>query len=609
MKKARWLPAGALLLIPCTLSASELPTQIAPVIVTATRTAQTADETLASVTVFTREDIEARQARSVQDLLQGVPGLAISNNGGPGKATSLFLRGTNSDHLLVLIDGVKVGSATLGTTEFQLIPIDQIERVEIVRGPRSSLYGSEAIGGVIQIFTRKGGGPLRRVFSLGGGRYHTYESLIGFSGGGERGWFNLTASGNGTQGFNACNGEPGVGGCFTLEPDKDSYRSLSGALQAGYRFENGVEVGLHALRTQGDSEFDGDFQNQTDFVQQVLGGKLRFSPLAFWEMSLQAGHSRDDSDNLKDGLFQTRFETERNTATWQNDVALGTNHLLTAGLDYQDDRIDSSEAFTVTSRDSGGLFGQYRGNWGAHDLLGSLRYDDNQQFGGHTTGNAAWGYRFGQGLRLVASYGTAFKAPTFNQLYFPGFGNPNLGPEESESFEAGLQGTLAGSQWSLYLYETRIDELIAFDAATFAPANVDKARIRGLEATGAARFIGWDLEASLTLLDPQNRSDGPAHGNVLPRRAEQALRLDLARGLGRYRVGGTLFAEGRRFDDLANTQRLSSYATVDLRGEYSLTPHWNLQARLANVLDQQYETAAFYNQPGRSLMVTLRYQP
>lgn len=606
--KKRCLPAAALLLLG---AHSAFATDLDPIIVTATRTAQTADETLASVTVITREKIERQQASSVQDVLRGVAGLAIANTGGLGKATSVFLRGTESDHVLVLIDGVKVGSATLGTTAFQHIPVEQIERIEIVRGPRSSLYGSEAIGGVIQIFTRKGGGALKPFFSIGGGSHQTYSASAGVSGGGERGWFNVSASGIDTGGFNACDGRPppGGAGCFTYEPDKDGYRNLSGSLRAGYRFDNGLEMDVRALRAEGKNEFDGRFVNESESVQQILGGTLRFSPADRWHITLTAGRSRDESDNFKDGAFRSRFDTERDTLSFQNDLSFAPDHLLTVGADYQDDRIDSTTAYAVTSRDNTGLFTQYQGRFGAHDVQLSLRRDDNKQFGNRNTGGAAWGYAPSEGLRLTASYGTAFKAPTFNELYFPGFGNPNLRPEESRSFELGLGGKAVWGRWSLNAYETRVDDLIAFDAATWAPVNIDQARIRGLEAVLGTQLGGWDLNTNLTLLDPENRSVGANDGNVLPRRARQSLRLDADRDFGRYRLGATLLAAGKRYDDLANTRALGGYATIDLRAEVALAKDWRVQARVENLFDKDYQTAAFYNQPGRGLYLTLRYQP
>ena len=587
------------------------PTELDPVVVTATRTAETADQTLASVTVIDRADIERMQARSVPDALRGIPGLSISNSGGRGQPTTFFLRGTDSDHVLVLIDGVKVGSPTLGPAPFQDYPIDQIERIEVVRGPRSSLYGSEAIGGVIQIFTRKGGGPLTPRVSLGGGSYRTFNGSFGLAGGGNEGWFDAGVRYEDSGGFNACNGEPAVAGCFVFEPDHDGYRNVAGHARAGYRLGDGATVDVHWMRSNTDTEFDGtEFGgNESSTVQQVLGAKASLYPLKDWNLTLAGGRSWDQLDVSYQGSFLDRFDTTRDTLSWQNDVSLGNNHVLTAGIDYQHDRVDSTVDYTEDSRSNTGVFGQYQAGVGNHLVKASLRHDHNEQFGGHTSGEGSWGYTLANGLRVTASYGTAFKAPTFNDLYFPFFGNPNLDPETSRSAELGVAGEWGVAQWSVNVYQTDIDDLIAFDATAQAAANIDSARIRGLEAVGSTRIASWDLSANLTLLDPKNRSSGPTKGNLLPRRPEQSFRLDLDRTFGHFLVGGTLLAAGRRFDDFANEIRLDPYAVVDLRAEYDLTKSLRLQGRVENLFDEDYETAAYYNQPGRSLYLTLRYQP
>ncbi|NOX09106.1 MAG: TonB-dependent vitamin B12 receptor [Gammaproteobacteria bacterium] len=609
----RRLCVGPLFLFSSLLVAGEtaVPT-LDPIIITATRTAQTADESLASVTVITRNDIERQQAQSVQDLLRGVPGLAMSNNGGAGKATSIFLRGTESDHVLVIIDGIKVGSATSGTFAFQDIPVEQIERIEIVRGPRSSLYGSEAIGGVIQIFTRKGDGAggFKPFFSVGAGSYQTYNTSAGVTASNDKGWFSLAANAQNTEGFNACAGILSAA-CFTVEPDKDGYRNTSTSLRAGYRFDSGLEIDAHALRSNSNTEFDGGFVNESTSVQQVLGTTLRYSPMDIWQSSLAIGRSRDDSDNFKDGAYKTRFNTERDTISWQNDISIGGGQLLTLGVDYQDDKVDSSTAYVINSRDNKGFFAQYQGMFNAHDLQLSLRRDDNEQFGGNTTGGLAWGYALNNDTRLTASYGTGFKAPTFNELYWPadpvwgGGGNPALQPEKSRSLELGITGRASLGRWALNVYETRIKNLIS----GWPPVNVNDARIRGLEAVLGTQLIGWDVDANLGLLDTENRAVGANFGNVLPRRAKQSLRVDVNRQFGLYRFGASLFAEGKRYDDTANTRRLGGYATLDLRAEYLFVKDWRVQARIENLLDKDYNTAAFYNQPGRGLYVTLRYQP
>ncbi|HEX4889629.1 MAG TPA: TonB-dependent receptor plug domain-containing protein, partial [Alphaproteobacteria bacterium] len=237
--------SGALLYSSISIAADAPDKAPLSIVVTPTRTAQTADASLASVSVVNRAQIEQRQSRTIADALSGLPGLDFSVNGGRGTASQVFMRGTESDHVLVLVDGVKIGSATLGQSPFEHLPISQIERIEVVRGPRSSLYGSEALGGVIQIFTRKGGGKLAPSFSVTGGSHETGEATVGLSGGGANSWFNLSASGTDTQGINACRGVLNRAGCFVNEPDKDAYRSVSGNARAGMRFENGAELDAH----------------------------------------------------------------------------------------------------------------------------------------------------------------------------------------------------------------------------------------------------------------------------------------------------------------------------------------------------------------------------
>lgn len=590
------------------------------VIVTATRTAQTADETLVPVTVITREDIERTQAATVAEALRSVPGLFVSSNGGAGKATSVFMRGTESDHVLVLLDGIKIGSATSGTTPFENLPIELIERIEVVRGPRASLYGSEALGGVIQIFTRKGGGALTPSFSLSAGNDQTWKGSATLSGGGSKSWLSASVSAMDTEGFNACDGKPGPngGGCFTLEPDRDGYEERAASLRAGTRFGKGHSIEAFALRSEGKNEFDGKFQNQSETMQQVLGARLNLHVLESWSMTFQAGRSQDESDYFKDGVFSSTFDTERDTLSWQNDIQIGKRQLLSLGIDRQTDRVDSADilsfrpgfqGYTVTERDNTGVFAQYQAYFGAHELQAALRHDDNEQFGEKTTGNLNWGYDLGDGLRLTAGYGTAFKAPSFNELYYPGFGNPNLAPESSRTVEFGLKGKTGWGVWGIQAFQTDIDDLIAFNAATFAPDNVNEARIRGFEGTLAAHVAGFDLNAALTLLEPENRSAGANQGKVLPRRARESLSLDVDRRLGVWSFGASLYAAGKRYDDLANTVELDPYATLDLRAEYAIQRDWRLQAKLINLFDADYETAAWYNQPGRGFLVTLRYQP
>ncbi len=590
-----------------------------PVIVTATRTAQTADETLASATVITQADIARLQARSVEDLLRGVPGLNIVNNGGPGKQTSFFLRGTESDHVLVLIDGVRVGSVTSGTTSFENIPIQQIDRIEIVRGPRSSLYGSEAIGGVIQIFTRKGGGQIKPNFSFGGGSYNSINGSAGLAGGGDRGWFNINMSGIGTRGFNACTGSE-TAGCFMTEAsrvddqDKDGYRNLASSLRAGYRFNQAFEVDAHFLHSAGDTQFDGGYANRSKLKQQVLGGSIRYSPFSFWQLNLTAGRSFEKldtykierSEQIRRSTFLSQFDSIRDSVFLQNNFSIGNHQLLTAGIDYFNDQVKSTESYLETSRRNWGLFAQHQAAIAAHNLQLSMRWDHNEQFGKWVTGGIGWGYAITQNLRLTANFGNAFKAPNFNELYFPFSGNPNLRPESSRSFEMGITSTTKLGKWSINAYETHINNLITFDIQTFSSINVDRARIQGLESVFNTQILNWTINANFTLLNPENASS--PDDKILPRRAKHIFRIDADRQFNHYTLGGTFLAEGKRFDDTENTRLLNGFVRVDLRAEYAFAQNWRLQARLENLFNEHYETAAFFNQPGRNVFFTLRYQ-
>ena len=580
-------------------------------LVTATRSVQTTQQSLAAVTVFDRAQIEQSQATSVPELLKKVPGVSFANNGGPGKHTSLFMRGSESDHVLVLIDGIKIGSATSGGAALQDLPLELIERIEVVRGPRSSLYGSEAIGGVIQIFTRKGkGSGAKPFFSAGYGTHDSYTGSAGISGGDGKAWYSLGLSGADSDGINV---KPVSSSGY--EDDADGYRNLSAALSAGYRFDNGLELDANLLQAKSHNDFDqvnrartSGFRANANGESRVFGSRARFSPLDPWLVTLQAGRSEDKSDGYLDGHFDSRFDSRRDSASWQNDLTLAVGHSLILGVDYQRDEVNGNTPYAEDSRDNKGAFTQYLGTVERHDWQLSLRRDDNQQFGQHDTGNIGYGYALTDWLRGTISYGTAFKAPTFNELYFPNYGNPQLDAETSRSLEVGLAGQHGWGHWAVNAFRTRIDDLIAYDSSIRGPANVDEARIRGIEWVLGSRLLGLDWNANYTVMEPENRSGGANDGNELARRAKQIFNLDLDRRLGAFSLGASLHAEGQRYDDLANTKELSGYASLDLRGEYRISPEWRLQTRVANLLDADYETAEGYNQPGQALYLSVRYQ-
>ncbi len=585
------------------------PVELDRIVVTATRTAQAEDETLASVTVIDREQIDRLQPASLPELLRGMPGIAIANNGGPGKQSSVFVRGASGSQVLVLVDGIRIGSASAGLVAFQDIPVDQIERIEIARGPFSSLYGSEALGGVIQIFTRRPEGAFSPHASAAIGSFGMRRGSAGIAGKHGNGWYSITAAHEETDGINACRGSGTLfAGCFTDEPDDDGYRNDSVSVQGGYRFNDAWDAEARILRAEGSNEYDGGFSNEADVVQQAAGARLRYAPDKRIALTLDVARSVDESDDYKNGRFVSRFDTHRDLASLQADIGAGGG-LYSVGFDWQRDAVDGRITFDETQRINRAVFGQWQQDFGAHSLQASLRRDDNSQFGGETTGSLRWGVDLNPALKLVASYGTAYRAPTFNDLYFPNFSNPTLRPETSRSAELALRGTHARLDWSLAAYRTRADDLITFDSATFLPANVARAQIRGAEATVAVSIAGWSFNGNLTRLDPRNESAGRNFGNLLPRRPSQSARLDVDRSFGAVSIGSSVNAAGERYDDLANRTRLPGYATTDLRIGYTLNDDWTMQANAANVFDREYETAAYFNQPGRSYTLSLRYRP
>ena len=583
------------------------------VVVTATRTAVTTDAALAAVEVIGRDAIQRSQATSLNDLLRGRAGINISNQGGAGKLTSLFLRGAESDHVLVLVDGVRVGSATSGQAAFQDLPVAMIDRIEIVRGPRSSLYGSDAIGGVIQIFTRRDKGPAQFRFHVGAGSHGYREGGLGVGGSSERGWFGIDAGLQSTDGIDACRGAgfPVFAGCFVDgQTDRDGYENRSFSARGGVNIGDSVTLEAHALHASGHNEYDGSFVDNSDIVQQVVGAQLHWKASDRFDLRFNVGSNEDESDNFLGSVANGSFATRRDNASVQADIALADAQLLTLGADWLRDRLDTTTKYVETRRTNRAAFVQYQGRLetdtlGTHDLQLALRNDDNDQFGNETTGTAAWGLSFADAWRVTASYGTAFKAPTFNELYFPGFGNPALRPESSETVEAGIAWRGERTSVRLDAFSTDVDDLIAFDIAIFLPNNIQHARLRGAELRVDSSLFGWNIGASASWLDTEDRDTG----NELARRASEVARLELDRAFGKFRLGFTGVAEGSRYDNLANTRELGGFATLDVRGEYAFAADWTLQARVANVFDRAYETAAFYNQPGREFFVTLRFAP
>lgn len=583
-------------------------------LVTATRTETAKNQLATAATIYTRHDIERLQVRTLPELLRGTTGVDMTQTGGYGKNTSILLRGTNSDHVLVLIDGVKVGSVTTGTSPFEYMPLDQIERVEITRGPNSSLYGSEAIGGVIQIFTRKGELKQSPTVSLdaGGGSYDTYRFAGNVSGKVDNTWYNVSASRFFSEGFNIQ--KPTYGRFGVNQPDRDGYSNTGFTAKVGHHFDTrNTDIEAYFTRAQGMNEFDGNFQNKNDFIEQVAGTSLSTDVMKNWRATFRLGQSLDWSNNYTpNGELSSRFDSTRWNASWLNQFQITDEHQLIIGSDYRLDEVKGTTQYNESSRYDVGVFGELHSTfWNNHFLNASVRWDRNEAFGNAVTGNIGWrdNWQLDQNntISTFASFGNAFKAPTFNQLYYPDFGNPNLKAEQSKSVEVGLAGKHDWLNWEFRAYHTNIDNMInvVTNPKTFeiSSENIGKAQIDGLEGELNTEILGWNAKLNMSLLSPKNRITNLR----LPRRADQTLMFDLGRSFGDFDVGTRVTAQDYRYDDTSNSIKVGGYVTVDLRTAYHLNKNWLFDVKLNNALDNKYQTVNNYYTAERNFFVSIHY--
>jgi vitamin B12 transporter len=580
-------------------------TTLSPITVTATRTEK--ETNLVSSTVIKRKDIERLQVNTLEEALRGIAGVDIANNGGTGKTTSIYMRGTNSDHVLVLIDGIRIGSVTLGSTAFENIPINEVDSIEVVRGAKSSLYGSEAIGGVIHIHTRSGANnKFKPVASVSAGTHNHFRYSAGVSGTVEKTWYNLNLTQERTQGFDATRGG--------LTPDHDGWNNHSGTFRVGHNFSDRLLVEFNMLYSAGKNLFDyspdpvwggGDQFATSNYTNEVYGGQIKYKATDFWNVTIKTGNSRDF--NKDRSIYASVYDNSRFSLSLQNDFKLAQNHLLSVGYDYLSDSVKSTVEFSQTQRDNHAAYAQYQGEYGGHQVNLGIRFDNNQQFGDHVTWNAAYGYHFLDAFNIIASYSTAFKAPTFNQLYDPWVGNKNLAPERANNYEVGINGKHDWGKWGVNFYQNDIKNLIIFDPSNFWRASqVSAARIQGIDATLSTQLYGFNLQGNLSLLSPENRVE---NGSVLINRAQQIFRLDVDKKISDFNVGASLRSEGHRFSGSNNTNRVSGFTTLDLRAEYTLLKQLTLQAKVNNILNKQYQTVKGYNTDDLNFFFTLRYTP
>ena len=584
-------------------TASHAQAQLKDIVVTATRSESRADAVISDVTVITREDIERGTGRTVSELLARVAGVQMSATGGLGKTSSVFIRGTESRHVLLLVDGVRYGSATVGVANFDNIALESIERIEVLKGPASALYGSDAVGGVVQIFTRKGTPGLHPYASVTIGAAERREVSAGLSGGTADLGYSLGVQNLREKGFSATNPKVAFN---SFNPDADGFSQNSVNASVDWKFAPGWKADARVFRANGSTQFDngpGAFDATTDTVTRVYGLGVEGQLTGNWKSRLALGKSEDLSTSFSSAVPSV-FNTVQDQWTWLNEVATPLGKLV-AGYERLVQKVGGTTTYAVDTRTTNSWLAGLNGAAGPHSWQVYVRRDQDSQFGDATTGLAGYGFKFTPNWRAHAAYGTSFKAPTFNQLYFvsPFFnGNPSTQPEYGRSSELGLAYVAGAHEVKLTHFANRIK---GFINATTVVTNVPYARIEGWTLGYEGQRDAWTFRAALDLLDARNELTQLK----LPRRANRQLTAGVDHSMGAWKFGATLLAASNRFDNAANTVPLGGYATVDIHADYALAKDWSVQARMNNVGDRPYETAAGYNQAGRSTYVTLRYQP
>lgn len=582
--------AVALSLLAATASlAADLPPRDI-IIVTATRTAIPLDDAIVPVTVINREDIELSLASDLAELLRFEAGVDIGRNGGPGQATSVFLRGTESNHTLVLIDGVRINPGTIGGAAIQHISPEVIERIEIVKGARSALFGTDAIGGVINIITRR---ATDAHFESGAG-VGSFDSRSAYVSAGYRGSDNeygITVDWQSTDGFSP-----------RSDADIDrGYDNISANLYAARNFGRS-EISLRHWRAEGNVEYldffltpvDQDFENSTTAITlETIVSDAATSKLIVSQV-------RDHSRQNQAADF---VESDRLSVDWQYTHAF-TDHTLTAGLFASDEKAKTLSFGTGFDEDTGvrAVFLQDQWRHGRLRTLHALRLTDHETFGRQTAWNAEYAIDISAAWTLNLGFGHAFRAPDATDRF--GFGgDPNLQPEVSNEAQLGLRFAPGGAhRVDIEVYASTIDDLIEFNLQTFTLQNIDQAKIRGAQLGYEYRGETYSLRAELVRQEADNRTTG----SRLLRRAEESMTLSFVQDIGEHRLGIAVLASGDR-EDFGGV-RLAGYVLIDLTGQIRLGKSWQLNARIENLFDRRYETAKNFRMQPRSSFVELRYR-
>jgi vitamin B12 transporter len=597
--------------------------KVDPVVVTATTVETPTEQLGVALSVVTGEDMKTYHYPTLDDALRNIPGVSVQKSGGYGKLSTMTIRGANSNQVLILVDGVRVSSPTLGQTDLSDISPDLIERVEVIRGGQSTLYGADAIGGVVNIITKKGTGPFSASIQNLGGSYDTLHSRISL--GGAYKIFNYSLSGSHLE----SNGQ--------FQNDGSNINALSGRVGVSLPFDSALAFVYRYNKNDTGVPVKSVFpppqpivpvinpnaKQQTETTVMSLEGKTR--PVESWESRARLSRYTSNQgfqDPVDPGFdfdtpFRSQVDVERREAEWLNSIFIGPWSTSTVGVGYRHEEGDNKGVFRTARHVPWVLFEEQLRFFDRVFITGGFRIEDDSVFGQATTGQGSVAFVIKEtGTRLRGSAGTGFRAPTFNDLFFPDFGNPDLQPERSQSWDAGVDQNLWRNRIRLKVsyfathFSNAITCCVVLPTAPFGgPVNAGKARSKGVEASGEVDILP-NLVASFayTLSDTDNLSTRRPLARI-PRDAGSAgLTWEPLRGLS---VFVQVYAVGRQFDSYGDVYN-SGYTRVDAGGTYrlldqlGLLQRLELVARAQNVLDEKYAEVHGFPALGANFLVGLR---
>lgn len=579
--------------------------KLAAVVVTATRSEQPITDVVADVSLIDRSAIERSGATSVAEVLQRVGGVTFNTNGGPASTTSVYIRGAETRFTAVFIDGVRIDSQSTGGATWQGIPLSEVERIEVLRGPAAAIYGSDAMAGVVQIFTREGKEGFHPSVRFAVGSNGTREVGASLRGGVEGLTYSLGLSREKSDGFNIK--EDG-------NSDKDGYDRENFSGRLGWQINEQHRLNLSALSSRLEADYDGYTPGEDDVGTQklqTLGAEwaARWTDTYSTKLSLSQGTDEYSTDPSP---YSTK--TDISSYLLRNEWRMGAA-TLTADLERREDKLNNDSTIPAKSeRTQDGLALGYGLRSGLHTLQLNVRRDDDSEFGVHNTGSVAYGYQINEQWQATASAGTAFRAPTLFQR-FSIYGDAGLKAEEARNFEAGVRFRQGVNRFKAVAYRNNVKNLIEYVAGegscingsgTYAGCygNTGRARYTGVSLEGGTRFGNVNVGVTLDIMDPKNLETG----KQLARRAKTQGGINADTTIAGWTLGGELLVVGERYNDAANTQKLDAYEVVNLSVSKRLTQQWKLVGKVNNVFDKDYQSVLGYNTEGRALYVGLNWE-